>query len=176
MKTLLVSILACLPVFAADQAPPELVAVKAACGPGDVEFNVKSGKVQPPALQPEPGKGLVYVVEEYDGPPVKPTVKVGLDGAWVGANRGTSYMSFPIEPGEHHLCAEWQIGRTLSPISRTVSLTSLKVEAGQTYYLRARFLLVGRNFPYRLDFDKIDSDQGRLLVGTSPLSAYQAKK
>ena len=57
-----------------------------------------------------------------------------------------------------------------------MSLTSLKVEPGQTYYLRARFLLVERGFPYRLDLEKIDPDQGRLLVGTSPLSGYQTKK
>jgi hypothetical protein len=96
----------------------------------------------------------------------KAIVKVGLDGAWVGANHGTSYLSFPVEPGEHHLCAEWQLGEAPSSIRYTVSLTSLRAEPGQTYYIRARFLL------RVMDFEKIDPDQGRLFVGTSPLSDY----
>jgi len=57
-----------------------------------------------------------------------------------------------------------------------MSLTSLRAEPGQTYYLRARFLPVEWGFPYRLDLEKIDPDQGRFLVSTSPLSDYQTKK
>jgi hypothetical protein len=171
MKTLLISILYCLPALAADQPLPEVAAVRAACGPESVKFNVKPSPGQPSAPQPEPGKALVYVVEQFDGPP-HPIVKVGLDGSWVGANRGTSYLFFAIEPGEHHLCAEWQVREPPSSIRRTVSLASLRAEPGQTYYLRARFLW-NANSP---DFEKIDPDQGRLLVETSPLSDYRQKK
>src|ERR1019366_9119074 len=58
--------------------------------------------------------------------------KVGLDGAWVGANQGSSYFFFATTSGEHHLCVTgnraWRRvrGRLLWPISR------LKKETGIT--------------------------------------------
>jgi hypothetical protein len=175
MKTLLVLILSFLPLLAADQAPPEVAVVRAACGPNNVKFDVTPSAGQPPAPQPEPGKALVYVVEQYDGRALNPTVKVGLDGAWVGANRGTSYLFFPIEPGEHHLCADWQSAPWQTGPRATVSLTSLRAESGGTYYIRARILELGVRV-YNVELEKIDPDQGRLLVDTSPLSSYRQKK
>src|ERR1022692_4903336 len=69
----------------------------------------------------------------------KPTVRVSLDGSWVGANRGASYFFFPVEPGEHHLCADWQSAPP-SVVGRKLALSNLGAEPGQTYYLRARFV------------------------------------
>ena len=76
--------------------------MKAACGPDDAKFNASPSGRQS-AVQPEAGKSLVYVVEQHESPRnalVTPTVRVGLDVSWVGANYGTSYLFFPIEPGE----------------------------------------------------------------------------
>jgi hypothetical protein len=67
MKPLLVVFLS-LSALAADQPPPEVAAVKAACGAENVKFDVKPSHGHPSAPQPEPGKALVYVVEQFDAP------------------------------------------------------------------------------------------------------------
>jgi hypothetical protein len=80
------------------------------CGDPQIKFDVKTNKSQHPDAQPASGKALVYFLEDDDAfesfP--KPTTRIGVDGVWVGANHGDSYLSFAIDPGEHHLCASWQ--------------------------------------------------------------------
>src|SRR5208282_4913089 len=91
--------------FAQDRSP--LAAAEAACGPKDVQFAAQAAASQP-FTQPDTGKSLVYVVEVFDkvvGEISRPTLRVGVDGKWVGADKGNSYISFSVEPGEHHLCA-----------------------------------------------------------------------
>ena len=175
MKILLVAILVALPALAADHAPA-VASARAACGPDNVKFNVSLSGVQPPA-RPERGKALVYVVEQYDRPGNelgKPTVRVGLDGSWVGANRSTSYLFFSVEPGEHHLCSDWQsIPRTIVPLQP--SLAILTAEPDKTYYFRARVIEHSLSL-WTLDLELVNSDEGRLLVETSPLSGYSLKK
>jgi hypothetical protein len=180
MKTLLAAVLVALPAVAADL--PAVAPVKAACGPDNVKFNASPIGGQP-AAQPEAGKALVYVVEELFRPAdelITPTVRVGVDGSWVGANYGTSYLFFSVEPGEHHLCADWQSAPRW--IGEKVSLTSIKVEADRTYYVRARVLdqgkhgLLDEGSSVVLDLEQINSDEGQLLVATSPLSGYRQKK
>jgi hypothetical protein len=173
MKTLLVVLFASLPMFAGDQAPA--AAVKAACGSDDIKFSVKSSQGAQPAPNLAPGKALVYVVEQFDRPRNeigKPTIRVGLDGSWVGANRGTSYLLFSVEPGEHHLCTDWQ---SLPPwLHVQASLANLTADAAQTYYFRSRVMENAGYFT--LDLEPVNSDQGRLLVETAPLSGYRQKK
>lgn len=173
MKTLLVVILSSLPALAGDQAPA-VAAVKSACGPDAVRFIVKPGG-HPAAPQPPPGKALVYVVEQYDRPRNeigKPTIRVGLDGSWVGANRSTSYLFFSVEPGEHHLCADWQ---SLPPWLRVqASLANFTAEPAQIYYFRSRVMENAGYFT--LDLEPVNNDQGRLLAASAPLSEYRQKK
>ena len=97
MKTLLAVILISLPMLAADPAW-ETAAVKAACGPNDITFKANPSCGQS-AAQPETGKALVYVVEPYGlvNTLGAPTIRVGLDGSWVGANHRASYLFFSVE-------------------------------------------------------------------------------
>jgi hypothetical protein len=173
MKILLAAILFCLPALAANPAPA-VAAVTTACGPDNVKFKVSSSGRQP-AAEPEPGKALVYVVEQFDRPSNeigRPTIRVGLDGSWMGANRGTSYLSFSVEPGEHHLCTDWQ---SLPPwLHVPASLAGLTAEPAQTYYFRAR-VMENRGY-FTLDLEPVNGDEGRMLVETSPLSGYRPKK
>lgn len=163
-----------LPAMAADSTQAAAV-VKDACGPADVKFDVKSNEAQQAVQQPQAGKALVYVVEQYERPGNqygKPTVRVGIDGSWVGANRSTSYVFFDVEPGDHHLCADWQ-----QPPFGTdkVSLANLTAEPGQTYYFRALTTQATIGFS-TLDLELVNSDEGRLLVAGSPLSDYRVRK
>jgi hypothetical protein len=150
MKTLVVAVLVSLPALAGEQGSA-VAAARAACGPADVKFNVTSSGQQLTA-QSEPGKALVYVVEQFDKPEnelVTPTLRVGLDGAWVGATYGTSYLFFSVEPGEHHLCSDWQSLPPLRLINHLPpSLANLTAESGRIYYFRARIIEHSGNGPW----------------------------
>src|SRR5580658_9288499 len=92
------------PTLAADQE--SVAAAESACGPGNIKFDVKTEKNTHPTAQTQAGKALVYIVEVFEKPGNqlgKPTVKVGLDDTWVGANKCNSYFFFSVEPGDHHL-------------------------------------------------------------------------
>jgi hypothetical protein len=100
------------------------------------------------------------------------STKVAVDGAWIGANHHNSYLSFAVDPGEHHLCANWQshIGR----MSRVVGLSHFTAEAGKVYFFRTR--TIGANGPTFFDVEPIDSDQGRLFIASILMSVSHPKK
>lgn len=143
---------------------PSLAAAEAACGPYNAKFDVETQggphKLQPP----DPGKALVYIIEQDWGPGV--TARAGFDGAWVGANRGNSFLFFSVDPGEHHLCTDWVTGYLNG---RVASLAPLTAEAGKTYYFRLRIS------PY-FDLDPVNSDEAKLLIASSLLSISHPKK
>lgn len=102
-----------------------------------VQFQVRIGASQQPDLHIDPAKALVYVIEDQRFRFVRDvTVRIGVDGAWVGATRGDSYLSLQLEPGEHHLCADMTPSHL--PSTGLVSLFGLTIEAGKVYYFRAR--------------------------------------
>jgi len=141
-----------------------------------VNFDTENATAQPPA-QPEPGKALVYVAEDF--PQVQlsigsPRIKVGLDGAWVGATHGNSYLFFSVDPGEHHLCIKWQ--SSLERFSKLASFARLTAEAGKTYYFRSRITFSSQWANEYLDLDAVDPDEGQYLVTSSQAVASHAKK
>jgi hypothetical protein len=145
----------------------------------NVKFQVNVGDSHSPTPNVEPGKALVFVIEDqqYTGAN-DVTVRVGLDGAWVGATQGDSYLFLTVEPGEHHLCVDIRPGM-LSP-GRLVSLFGLTAEAGSVYYFRARTTggpsaAVAPDHTISVDLDLLNSDEGKLLVASSPLSVSDPK-
>jgi hypothetical protein len=106
MKTLIALLLFTAPVFAREQNAAALAA--AGCGPNKTQFKVKADKNGHPMGQPLPGKALVYLIEDQPGICLLDcvTTRAGLDGAWVGANKGDSYFYFSVDPGDHQACAE----------------------------------------------------------------------
>ncbi|MGB8061988.1 MAG: hypothetical protein WCF26_08850 [Candidatus Sulfotelmatobacter sp.] len=170
MKTLVaVMLFAVYGLAQQSSTPPQF---HEACGPLKVNFETSISTNRPPA-QPEPGKALVYVAEDY--PPIigAPTFKIGLDGAWMGATHGGSYLVFSVDPGEHHMCIRWQ--SRLDSLSRMVSFAHLTAEPGKTYYFRARAIYYPPS-PMYLDLDLIDPDEGQYMVASSPLITAHAKK
>jgi Protein of unknown function (DUF2846) len=164
------------PGFAQDEAAAARAA--AGCGPNDVNFDVKVNKKQHPAPAPEPGKALVYVFEQEKTDPgalkiLAVTVRVGLDGSWVGANHGGSYFYFPVEPGEHSVCAAWQ--STLSMFSKLGAAASLTAEPGQSYYFRIS-VDERDNRQKSVRLDPVDPAERQLLIGSCGLSTSHPKK
>jgi hypothetical protein len=170
-KTMKIALVALL--FAASawaQSPQNLV--RPTCGYGDVSFKVKLDDKQHTLAQPQPGKALVYFIHDAGSWEVLayPTTKMGMDGAWAGANHGDSYFFVSVEPGEHHVCATLQS----SFVDDRVEFAHFTAEAGQVYYFRTR-LVMSRQVEL-LELEALDSDQGNYLIATSPLSVSRPKK
>jgi hypothetical protein len=169
IKIMLAVFLFAAPTFAQDAGSAALAA--AGCGSREAEFNVKVDKKQHPLPQPEPGKAVVAVVSLGASVCIGGclTTRVGIDGAWVGANQGHSYLFFSIEPGDHRLCVAFQ--SSLKGRSETASAVTLTAEAGQVYYARAE-----PNGGDSLKLKLVDSAEGPLLLKAAAFSTSQPKK
>ena len=148
------------------------VSSPSACGPGDESLKVKLDDAPHAPEPPEPNKARIYFIHESGGGPAiaYPTTKIGMDGAWVGANHSVSYFSVSVAPGEHHLCATLQS----SFYSGGFELAHVDAEAGKTYFYRTR-LILSRSVEL-LELELIDSDQGTHLVNSLPLSLSRSNK
>ncbi len=98
MKLIGVILLLTLSASAQAAAPAPTVA----CGPEAISFKVKLDDSAHTPAPPEPGKARIYFFQDAGSNWTVgyPTVKVALDGAWLGANHGNSYFSASVEPGE----------------------------------------------------------------------------
>jgi hypothetical protein len=122
---------------------------------------------------------VVYVTLEEKFQAIRAvTARVGVDGAWVGANRGNSYLFFSTTPGEHHLCTDW-ISNLLLAGHRLVSVGNFTAEAGKVYYFRVRTsggpssYLKDSGRSASIDLGPVNSDEGKLLVASSVWSNSQ---
>jgi hypothetical protein len=157
----------------------------AGCGPAKTAFEVKTDKNQHPVARPESGKALVYVIEDVTNPTAmtfgEATTRVGLDGNWVGANHGHSYISFSTEPGEHRVCADWQ--SSMKDLQKLSGAARLTAEAGKTYYYRSEVTIPwnggaanhGNDQEGQLKLERVDESEGLLLISKSASSTWQAK-
>ena len=161
----LAGFLGALPVLAQDDAAT--ARTEAGCGPSGGMFDVKTTDSKHPVGKPEEGKALVYFFVDFIG---APTMRVGVDGSWVGANQGKSYFFFQVAPGEHNVCAEWQSGTFKKTSERVGEAMHLTAEAGKTYYVRL-------NFGYqRMHLELSDEAEGQFLIGSSLFATSQPKK
>jgi len=149
----------------------------AGCGANDVEFNVKTDKSQHPTVQPAPGKAVVYIFNTVRTDPGlvigSVTLRVGLDGDWVGANHGESYFYFQVDPGDHRICAQWQ--STFERLSKLASAASLSAQPGQVYYFRA-IADVRTHDRNNVRLEPLDPAEAILLTSTSAFSTSHPKK
>ncbi len=167
LVVILFAALTCIPAMAQGQP------AGSACGPANAHFDNEPA-AEHTTSQPEPGKGQVYVIEVFDkvvGEILHPTPRVGLDGAWMGADKGDSYLAFSVAPGEHHLCVNWQ--SYWKRLSDEAAVFGFTAEAGKTYYFRARIIEQGgsgHGSSAALDLEEVNADEGKYLVSSSPMS------
>jgi hypothetical protein len=169
MKIAFVALLFAASAWAQDPAaglPP-------ACGSENINFNVKLDDTQHTLVQPYPGKAMVYFIQDKGKYPPgfmgAVVTRIGLDGKWVGENKNNSYFSVSVEPGEHHLCAYVQ-----SRLGHPLELLHFTAEAGRVYYFDVR--AVSSDYGQYLFFSSVDSDQGKYLIASFPLSVSTPKK
>jgi hypothetical protein len=137
MKRALVFFLLAAPAFAQNKLAD--TALVPACGPDNSKFEVQTAKSQNVSTQPDTGKALVVFIEDdsqFASRPT-PTTRAGLDGSWIGATHGNSFLSFSVDPGEHHLCASWQTSVILGRGHKTAA-AHFTAEAGNVYYFRVK--------------------------------------
>ena len=166
-------LLVCALLFAASAfAQNPYGPLPAACGPDNASLKVKLDYTAHAPAQPEPGKALVYFIHDagtaFAHPVAYPTLRLGMDGAWVGANHGDSWFAVSVEPGEHHLCATLQSRF----VNQRMELAHLQAEAGRVYYYRSRLFVSGT--AELLELDPIDSDQAKYLIASLPQSVFHA--
>ena len=171
--------LAVLLLSASALAQTKPAAVTDACGPKGVVFDVKTDNSQHTLAQPEAGKAILYVVSHSGlacGPGGWCMMRVGLDGKWVGAfkRRPSSLYNFyfyvSVEPGEHHVCVNAQSGP-----GDMIALMHFTAEAGNVYYLGIQGAVSYAGYSRFLNAEPLDSDEGKYLIATSPLSVSQPK-
>ena len=172
MRLALIFLLFVFPALAQEKAAP--MAPPPACGPDSVRYVVKLDKLQHTLTEPGPGKALVYFIQDKGpqsfGIAAAVETRIGIDGAWVGANRNNSYFSVSVEPGEHHLCSTEQ----------TIGVPDIELahfeaaEAGKVYYYRLS--IVFTRVGLRFFLNPLDSDQAKYLIASYPLSVSQPRK
>ena len=150
------------------------------CGNAKVKFDVKREKSAALPGEAAEGKARVVLIESEDhmvAPFRNATVRFGMDGAWVGADYGDSYFALTVEPGEHHLCGNWQTA--LHGVKRTTELTSFKAEPGHTYYFVAKITVTGGGdspIDVKFGFAPVDGDEGKFRVSESKMSSWKPKQ
>lgn len=147
------------------------------CGAPTAKFAVKTAKGRHPA-QPEAGTALVYLIEDdsnFASFP-KPTTRAGLDGKWVGATHGNSYLYFSVDPGVHHLCASWQTAVILGKGHMTAA-AHFTADAGGVYYFEVKNTFFGGDNQSMTDLTltPLDSDEGEILANQFALSTSHPK-
>jgi hypothetical protein len=151
-----------------------------ACGPEAVTFDVSADRPKGTLGKPDADKALVYVVQErrlFGGcNKCNSTVRIGVDGNWIGAQRHDSWLSFSVQPGGHHLCADVQASeKSQSAQPKRISLTSFTSETSAVYYFRVRTTL-DQDGRATLDVEAINRDEGELLITSYPASSSQRHK
>jgi Protein of unknown function (DUF2846) len=164
-------------LFAQNAPPPTGSAAAPGCGPANVSFDVKSSGSSHPVSQPEPGKALVYFLQEdkvFESRP-RPTVKWALDGNWIGATQANRYFHISVDPGEHHVCSEWQTAVILIA-GHPAAAAHFTTEAGQAYYFRTENYFWKETGVTNIKLGQLDSDEALLLMSQFGFSESKPKK
>jgi hypothetical protein len=159
-----VCLLVCGGRLMAQTVPPDF-RTGAGCGPEKTQFNVSEGPADKTVGTPSPGKALVYVIARPLGSEI--TSRVGVDGTWVGANHGGGYISFEVDPGDRHVCIDWQSSVKVRQMMGAAAL--LTAEPGKVYY----FLSVVIEDATLV---QVDEAEGMWLLSLSQSSKWAEKK
>jgi hypothetical protein len=117
---------------AAAAAAAQAVPLPAACGSDSVKYKVSTSKAAPD-LTPPAGQALLVYIQKEDGDFVGSALsRLGIDGAWVGAVKGQSFLTVPVAPGNHSICASRQSSAAAD--KENLSTATLNAKAGEVYY------------------------------------------
>jgi hypothetical protein len=139
VKTSLEFMVSCVLLISASPLCAQRVEADSACGLANVIYDSKLANQQA-RPEPKPDEALVYFEENNAGyvSVNPPTTRIGIDGRWAGAMQEVSWFYAYVDPGPHHLCANWQT--SLPPAwTRTTQTTPFTARAGGTYYFEVKY-------------------------------------
>ncbi|MBW4040294.1 MAG: hypothetical protein HIU91_15835 [Acidobacteria bacterium] len=177
MKLPLVLLFVAASISASAQTSPS-PQLASACGPMNINFKPQSKipstapTTTPP---PDPRKATVVFIQDdgYGGPHQADTIRVGINGHWVGAYKQNAYFSLSVDPGEQYVCANVQ---NRFPFGRPIELLHFYAEAGKIYYFRTRYLAGLRTlyptYPF-LELTPLDSYEAAFLMHSYPLTTMR---
>ena len=148
------------------------------CGPEKSKIVVHRDKNHHPTADTDSSHATVYIIQqdEFHAYVIGafPT-RYALDGQWFGGNSDNSYFYTSIDPGEHHMCAEW--GVDFKHYARPFSLAKINLKSGETYYFRARVVLysVGGQGERSITLDPISAEEGKRLISEVAYSTAKIK-
>jgi hypothetical protein len=176
VKSWLLLLLLATPVFAQAQAQQDRMAPS--CGLSNAKFTVKTTNAPAPVTPADAGKALLYLIQDdtnFESRP-RPSVRFGMDGQWVGATKSNSWFVIPVDPGEHHLCANWQRRVVLlTSDQQLVAAAHFAAKPGASYFFRMRDTW-SRDAGLSIDFTPLDGDEGQLLMRKFSFNSSQPKK
>ena len=146
-----------------------------ACGKPETKFDVKAEKTSALVGQPAGGQAQIVFLQEENykiSPFSNATVRFGADGAWAGATKGRSYFVMAVEPGVHHVCANWQ--SAFSTLNKNADALSFTAEPGKTYFFSAAVTVESREVT-TFSFSELNDDQGKYRVKLAKLSTFKIK-
>ncbi|MGB6746293.1 MAG: hypothetical protein WBE38_21765 [Terracidiphilus sp.] len=169
--------------IAASTIPSWASTLPPSCGDENTVLDVTAHKNGVVTTVPEAGMAKVYFIENADKDALPVTTRVGIDGMWVGANKGSSYFGYTVPPGEHHVCVDWLLDRRY--IKDAPQFDLFTAEAGKVYYFEVRVewkpheYAPGKLSPggdMDLELRPVNEDQGKYMVFSSKLSTSTQKK
>lgn len=185
MRMVSVCLLSCLGLATslpqAGQNAPTLNSPLAACGDEKITYEVTRGETGEPMVAPESGKAMIYIIEIFNlrdkGRFNRPTIRHGLNGAWLGATQGFTYLSTSVDSGQQHLCSRWQ--SRFGYLSQQVSLYNFDAVPGKTYFFRAQISVEGATgdtvSPVSIDLQPVSEDEGIFLLSQAARSLSKPK-
>jgi len=147
---------------------------------GDAKTNFTIEKKKSDGKVPAPAEGKALLVLEY---PVIWTgvhlgtgggdLRVGMDGAWLGAAQSNSYFTVQIDPGEHHLCVT-EAGAFGGVKKDGIAMAKVNAEAGKTYFYQYKltFQVQNKATARTFNFALADEDEGRFQVKSLKRSEF----
>jgi hypothetical protein len=140
------------------------------CGDDHAHFDVKTEKDAPAPALLQTGKARIVFIGRIDAPGCLGcsvfSPRIGVDGSWVGATKGDSYFVLDVDPGVHHVCADWK-SLSAAP-GRNVGVATLTAEPGQVYFFEAKIMSAPEEpadpptvrTEWVLDLKQLSDDQG----------------
>jgi len=177
MKTFLAFFVLAFATSTFAQSNPTPQAAAPGCGTDNTKFEVKSDRSQHPFLKPDPGKALIYFLQDdsyFENRP-RPTSRFGLDGKWIGATHANSYFYFSVAAGEHHLCANWQNFLAVKVAAKSAA-THINAAPGDSYFFAVTDCYIEHQGPAFMKISQLDNEQAQLLMSRFAFSASHAKK
>ncbi len=155
------------------------------CGKDEIKFDVKvmmptDGQPAPPIDPPQAGKAQIVFIETLNSEGwhlSTPTTRFGVDGEWVGANKGDSHFAISVTPGEHNVCVNWQSDS--SDERNKVGMDTFTAEAGKIYYYEVKVVRLaneGKKMDFFFTLSKLNGVEGRYRAKASGLSASKLHK